>query len=69
MADPEFPRGGAPIFGGGRGGVGGAPTYDFAKFSQKLHELKEFGPPLDPPLKELFLSYDDLDLIVQESRH
>ena len=42
----------------------GEPTYDFAKFSQKLHELKEFGPPLDPPLKELFLSYDDLDLIV-----
>ena len=22
----------------------GVPTYEFAKFSQKLHELKEFGP-------------------------
>ena len=38
----------------------GAPTYDFAKISQKLHELKEFGPQgggarpkfyyVDPPL-------------------
>ena len=35
----------------------GAPTYEFAKFSQKLHEIERFldpggeGPsPLDPPL-------------------
>ena len=51
MADPGF------LLGGGTNSPG-APTYDFAKFSQKLHEIKEFGPggrvpraPLDPPLK------------------
>ena len=37
MADPGFPRGG-----------GGTPTYDFAKFSQKLHEIEGFGPPGGP---------------------
>ena len=41
-ADPGFPRGG-----------GGAPTYDFAKFSQKLHEIEIIvsrgGAPLAPP--------------------
>ena len=45
-----------------RGG-GGAPTYDFAKFSQKLHEIETIwnprgrgarpSPPLDPPLVSL----------------
>ena len=45
---------------------GGPPTYDFAKFSQKLHEieLKEFGPLgggrpnfyyVDPPLVHTFV--------------
>ena len=37
---------------------GGAPTYDFAKFSQKLNEIERIwtrggaslAPPLDPPL-------------------
>ena len=35
---------------------GGTPTYDFAKFSEKLHEIEKIlgcrggGPPLDPPL-------------------
>ena len=33
VADPGFPRGGAPT-------LRGAPTYDFAKFSQKLHEIE-----------------------------
>ena len=59
MADPGFPRGGGANSPGGRG----APTYDFAKFSQKnCMKLKEFGPPgggggarpkfyyVDPPL-------------------
>ena len=36
--------GGSRIFPGGaptpRGGGGGVPTYDFAKFSQKLHEIE-----------------------------
>ena len=43
-ADPGFSRGG----GGGRqlpGGGGGAPTYDFAKFSQKLHEIERIWMP------------------------
>ena len=48
MADPGFPRG------GGRQLPGGAPTYDFAEFSQKLHEIERIwipgGAPLDPPL-------------------
>ena len=49
--DPGFPVGGAPILGGE------APAYDFAKYSQKLHEidkilgrrgvrLKDFPVPL-----------------------
>ena len=53
VADPGFPRG------GGANSPGGAPTYDFAKFSQKLHEIERIWapggarpsrPPLDPPL-------------------
>ena len=39
VADPEFPRGG-----GANPRGGGAPTYDFAKFSQKLHEIERYGP-------------------------
>ena len=48
MADPGFPRG------------GGAPTYEFVEFSQKLHEIERIwtrgeggaspAPLLDPPL-------------------
>ena len=55
VADPGFPRG------GGANSQGGAPTYEFAKFSQKLHEIERIwtpgggggaslAPPLDPPL-------------------
>ena len=41
-ADPGFPQGG--------GGVstprgGGVPTYDFAKFSRKLHEIERIWAP------------------------
>ena len=49
----DFPEEGAPT-------PGGAPTYDFAIFSQKLHEIERIwaprrgrtslAPPLDPPL-------------------
>ena len=35
VADPGFPRGG-----GANSPGRGAPTYDFAKFSQKLHEIE-----------------------------
>ena len=55
-ADPGFP------VGGGADPRGGAPTYDFVKFSKKLHEIeKNLGrrggrapgaPPLNPPLVE-----------------
>ena len=44
----DFPEEGAPT-------PGGAPTYDFAKFSQKLHEIErirtpgEGAHPLRPP--------------------
>ena len=39
MADPGFPRG------GGANSPGGAPTYDFAKISQKLHEIERICTP------------------------
>ena len=57
-ADPGFPVGGER-----RSYRGGASTYDFAKFSQKLHEIEKIlggggggrcapgALPLDPPLR------------------
>ena len=39
VADPGFPRGGSA------NSPGGAPTYDFAKFSQKLHEIERIWTP------------------------
>ena len=55
VADPGFPRGG-----GTNSPQGGAPTYHFARFSQKLHEIERIWapgggtrpsrPPLDPPV-------------------
>ena len=44
MADPGFFRG------GGANSPRGAPTYNFAKISQKLHEIERIWTPLDPPL-------------------
>ena len=47
-ADPGFPIGGGA---NPPGGGGGAPTYDFAKFCEKLHEIEKilaragFAPP------------------------
>ena len=35
----DFPEEGAPT------PQGGAPTYDFAKFSQKLHEIERIWTP------------------------
>ena len=40
VADPGFPRGG-----GANSPGGGAPTYDFAKFSPKLHEIERIWTP------------------------
>ena len=31
------------------GGGGGAPTYDIAKFSEKLHEIEKISAPTAPP--------------------
>ena len=54
VADPGFPRG------GGANSPGGTPTYDFAKFSPKLHEIERIWTPggvrpkfyyVDPPLQ------------------
>ena len=42
VADPGFPRGGGTNC---PGGGGGAPTYDFAKFPQKLHEIERIWTP------------------------
>ena len=39
VADLGFPQG------GGANSPGGAPTYDFAKFSQKLHEIERISAP------------------------
>ena len=39
VADLGFPPGGAPTAGGG------VPTYDFAKISQKLHEIERIWTP------------------------
>ena len=60
MADPGFPRG------GGANSPGGAPTYDFAKISQKLHEIERIWTPgrgarpkfyyVDPPLVHQLVS-------------
>ena len=55
VADPGFPRveGANPPRGGGRRG----PTYDFAKFSQKFHEIERILTPgrgrasLTPPYR------------------
>ena len=57
-ADPGFPQGGRQL-------PRGAPTYDFAKFSRKLHEFERIWvpgggaplapTPLNPPLEyEMF---------------
>ena len=40
VADPGFLRG------GGANSPGGTPTYDFAKISQKLHEIERIWAPL-----------------------
>ena len=56
MADPGFPRG----EGANSPGGGGGATYDFAKISQKLHEIERIWTPggtrpkfyyVDPPLQ------------------
>ena len=39
VADPGFPRGGIA------NSPGGVPTYDFAIFSQKLHEIERIWTP------------------------
>ena len=49
MADTGFPRGGSANPGGGRG----APAYDFAKFSQKLHEIEGIWTPTARPSRPL----------------
>ena len=50
---------------------GGAPTYKFARFSQKLHEIKKSlvrkgAPPLDPPL---ILFIDTVNVFLKYLKH
>ena len=52
----------------GRQPCRGVPTYDFAKFSKKLHEIEKIlvhrgatPPPLDPPLETLCLTIHSLN--------
>ena len=60
VADPGFPGGG----GGANSPEGRTPTYNFAKFSQKLHEIERIWTPggrplrtpLDPPLQIISFS-------------
>ena len=73
MADPGFPRG------GGAYSPGGPPTYDFAKNSQKLHEIERIWAPggegarvqnyVDPPLLSVTnmiqrLKYININIII-----
>ena len=63
MVDPGFPRGGSA------NSPWGVPTYDFAKFSQKLHEIERIltrGRPkfyyVDPPLERFISPKADMTL-------
>ena len=42
---PKTGRGDLFLIGGGANSPGGVPTYDFAKFSQKLHEIERIWTP------------------------
>ena len=61
VADPGFPQGGAPT------PRGGAPTYDFAKISQKLYEIERIWTPRGarvpcaPPLRSATAKFWDGD--------
>ena len=60
VADPGFPRG------GGANSPGGASTYDFAKFSQKLHEIERIWTPRGGRASKIFLcrSATGLDVLI-----
>ena len=67
MADPGFPR-------GGRQTLQRAPSYDFGKFSQKLHEIERIwtpkgggGRPLDPPMRKILRIKSSCDADMQKS--
>ena len=74
VTDPGFPRGGGANF------QGGAPTYDFAIFSRKLHKIERIwaprvariprAPPLDLPLTTtifLHVNEEHLNLFVSKN--
>ena len=47
---------------------GGAPTYDFAKFSQKLHEIERVWiPSLDPPMEVAYFSEPHHDNVTRRN--
>ena len=71
VADPGFPRG------GGTNSSGGGPTYDFAKISQKLHEIERirtrggvpWAPPLDPPLISVVCCWNSTNYLQSGQTH
>ena len=63
MANPGFSRGGGANSSGGRG----APTYDFAKYSQKLNTIEIVWAPgvsLTPPLDPAMMTNKDVKISV-----
>ena len=57
VANPGFPRGG-----GDNSAGGGAPTYDFANFPQKLHEIERIWIPGGLPSRPLRSATGNLGL-------
>ena len=53
VADPGFPRGG-----GANSPGEGMPRYDFAKFSQKLHEIERIWTPGEGGASKILLCRD-----------
>ena len=52
----DFPEEGVPT-------LQGAPTYDFAKFSQKLHEIERIWTPRGGRASKILLDYVDPPLV------
>ena len=56
----DFPEEGAPTL------QGGAPTYDFAKFSQKLHEIERIWTPRGGRASKILLCRSATDSVTSQ---
>ena len=56
VADPGFSRG------AGANSPGGAPTYDFGKISQKLHEIERIWTPREDARPKFYYVNPPLDI-------